>query len=179
MPVYLRVAFTLLLSISLLGLSACSSRDFSDIDQYMAEKRARPGGVIAPIPTFKAYEAFAYSATRLRSPFDRPIEVREITQLQAISAIKPDETRAKEFLEQYTFDSLSMVGTLDRGPASWALIQDPEGGIHRVQLGNFLGRNHGRIIELTDTYLAVVEIVSDGTSDGWVERPRTIELNGL
>jgi type IV pilus assembly protein PilP len=52
----------------------------------MAEKRARPGGIIAPIPTFKAYEAFAYSATRLRSPFDRPIEVREITQLQAISA---------------------------------------------------------------------------------------------
>ena len=41
----------------------------------MAEKRARPGGIIAPIPTFKAYEAFGYSATTLRSPFERPIEV--------------------------------------------------------------------------------------------------------
>ncbi|MEM7692261.1 MAG: pilus assembly protein PilP, partial [Pseudomonadota bacterium] len=95
-------------------LAACSQRDFSDLDQYMAEKRSRPGGIIEPIPTFKAYEAFAYSATRLRSPFDRPIEVREITQLQAISAVKPDDNRAKEFLEQYTFDSLSMVGTLER-----------------------------------------------------------------
>ncbi|MEM9316471.1 MAG: pilus assembly protein PilP, partial [Pseudomonadota bacterium] len=118
-------------------------------------------------------------ATRLRSPFDRPIEVREITQLQSISAIRPDETRAKEFLEQYTFDSLQMVGTLERSGADWALILDPEGGIHRVQLGNFLGRNHGKIVELADTYLAVVEIVSDGTEDGWVERPRTIELSGL
>jgi type IV pilus assembly protein PilP len=145
----------------------------------MAEKRSRPGGIIAPIPTFKAYEAFAYSATRLRSPFDRPIEVREITQLQAISAIKPDENRAKEFLEQFTFDSLAMVGTLERGLANWALVRDPEGGIHRVQVGNYLGRNHGKIVELTDTYLAVVEIVTDGTSDGWVERPRTIELSGL
>jgi type IV pilus assembly protein PilP len=169
----------LLLSLLALAVSACSNRDFSDIDQYMAEKRARPGGIIAPIPTFKAYEAFAYSATRLRSPFDRPIEVREITQLQAISAIKPDETRAKEFLEQYTFDSLQMVGTLDRSGDSWGLIQDPEGGIHRVQLGNYLGRNHGKIVELTETYLAVVEIVSDGTTDGWVERPRTIELSGI
>lgn len=160
-------------------LAGCSSRDFSDLDAFMAEKRARPGGIIAPIPTFKAYEAFAYSATRLRSPFDRPIEVREITQLQAIASIKPDENRAKEFLEQYTFDSLAMVGTLDRSLDSWALIRDPEGGIHRVQVGNFLGRNHGKIVELTDTYLAVVEIVSDGTSDGWVERPRTIELSGL
>ncbi|MFK7829632.1 MAG: pilus assembly protein PilP [Congregibacter sp.] len=174
-----RLVFTALIASIALGLSGCSSRDFSDLDGYMEEKRARPGGVIAPIPTFKAYEAFAYSATRLRSPFDRPIEVREITQLQAISAVKPDDNRAKEFLEQYTFDSLSMVGTLDRGLSSWALVKDPQGGIHRVQVGNFLGRNHGKIIDLTETYLAVVEIVSDGTSDGWVERPRTIELNGL
>ena len=169
----------LIAALSVLLLAGCAKRDFSDLDQYMADKRARPGGIIAPIPTFKAYEAFAYSATRLRSPFDRPIEVREITQLQAISAIRPDETRAKEFLEQYTFDSLTMVGTLERRGDNWALIQDPEGGIHRVQTGNYLGRNHGKIVELTDTYLAVVEIVTDGTTDGWVERPRTIELSGL
>ena len=59
-------------------LVACGGRDFSDLDAFMADKRARPGGIIAPIPTFKAYEAFAYSATAMRSPFDRPIEVREI-----------------------------------------------------------------------------------------------------
>jgi len=160
-------------------LTACGGNNFSDLDAFMKEKRARPGGVIAPIPTFKAYEAFAYSATALRSPFDRPIEVRELSQLQAISAVKPDPTRAKEFLEQFTFDSLSMVGTLERGGQQWTLIRDPEGGIHRVTLGNFLGRNHGKVVEMTDTYVAVVEIVSDGTEDGWVERPRTIELSGL
>lgn len=160
-------------------LAGCGGRDFSDLDRFMAEKRARPGGIIAPIPTFKAYEAFAYSATILRSPFDRPIEVREIAQLQAISAIKPDESRAKEFLEQFTFDSLRMVGTLERGPANWTLIKDPEGGVHRVTLGNFLGRSHGRVVEMTETYVGVVEIVSDGSDDGWVERPRTIKLTGM
>src|SRR5210317_997000 len=143
-------------------LSACGAGDFSDLDAFMAEKRARPGGIIAPIPTFKAYEAFAYSATALRSPFDRPIEVRDIAQLQAVSAIKPDENRAKEFLEQFTFDSLVMVGTLDRGDNSWTLIRDPQGGVHRVSVGNFLGRHHGKIVETAETYVAVVEIVSDG-----------------
>ena len=172
----LLIPFALMVS---MGLMACTSRDFSDLDRFMAEKLARPGGIIDPIPTFKAYEAFAYSATRLRSPFDRPIEVRDIAQLQAISAVKPDEARAKEFLEQYTFDSLAMVGSIDRAGESWALIKDPEGGIHRVQVGNFLGRNHGKIVEMAGNYLAVVEIVSDGTSDGWVERPRTLELSGL
>ncbi len=172
-----RTCVTILVSAFL--LVACGGSDFSDLDSFMAEKRARPGGIIAPIPTFKAYEAFAYSATTLRSPFDRPIEVREIAQLQAISAVKPDNTRAKEFLEQFTFDSLRMVGTLERGEANWTLIKDPGGGVHRVAAGNFLGRHHGKIVEMTDTYVAVVEIVSDGTEDGWVERPRTIKLSGI
>ena len=126
----------------------------------------------------KAYEAFAYSATNLRSPFDRPIEVRKTTQLQAIAAIKPDENRAKEFLEQFTLDSLLMVGTLARDKNNWTLIKDPEGGVHRVQAGNYLGRHHGKIVDMTDTSVAIVEIVSDGTAEGWVERPRSIKLVG-
>ncbi len=171
--------FLFVVSLMAISTTGCVNRDFSDLDAFMQEKRARPGGIIAPIPTFKAYEAFAYSATQLRSPFDRPIEVREITQLQAISSIRPDDDRPKEFLEQFTFDSLAMVGTLERGEQEWTLIRDPEGGIHRVSLGNYLGRNHGKIVEMTDSYVAVVEIVSDGTEDGWVERPRTIELSGI
>ena len=174
-----RFFLLLMLMVSVGLLTGCSGRDFSDLDTFMAEKRARPGGIIAPIPTFKAYEAFAYSAASLRSPFDRPIEVREIAQLQAVSAIKPDPNRPKEFLEQFTFDSLRMVGTLERGDEAWTLIKDPEGGVHRVSVGNYLGRHNGKIIEMTDTYVAVVEIVSDGTKDGWVERPRTIKLSGM
>lgn len=165
--------------VSGVSLSGCGSSSFADLDTFMAEKKARPGGIIAPIPTFKAYEAFSYSAAVQRSPFNRPIEVREITQLQAISAIKPDKARAKEFLEQFTFDSLIMVGSLEKDEADWTLIQDPEGGVHRVQQGEYLGRNHGKIVEMTDTYVAVVEIVSDGSNDGWVERPRTIKLSGI
>lgn len=160
-------------------LTGCAGGDFSDLDAFMEDKRSRPGGIIQPIPTFKAYEAFAYSATALRSPFTRPIEVREIAQLQSVAAIKPDQTRSREFLEQFTFDSLRMVGTLERGEDDWTLIRDPQGGVHRVRVGNYLGRDHGKIVDMTDTYLAVIEIVSDGTEDGWVERPRTIKLSGI
>jgi type IV pilus assembly protein PilP len=159
-------------------LVSCSNNEFSDLDQFMIETRAQPGGVMTPIPPFKTYTAFSYSATTLRSPFDRPIEIREITQLQSVSTVKPDETRPKEFLEQFTFDSLSMVGTLSRAGVDWSLLRDPEGGVHRVRVGNFLGRNHGKIVEMTASYVAVVEIVSDG-NEGWVERPRTIKLKGI
>jgi type IV pilus assembly protein PilP len=167
---------TLLLAAT--GLSGCSSDEFTDLDEFMAEKLARPGGVIPPIPAFKAYKSFSYSATTLRSPFDRPIEIREITQLQSVSTVQPDEDRPKEFLEQFTFDSLTMVGTLSRAGVDWGLVRDPDGGVHRVRVGNYLGRNHGKIVEMTDSYVAVIEIVSDG-NEGWVERPRTIKLQGI
>ena len=81
-------------------------------------------------------------------------------------------------MEQFTFDSLVMVGTLSRSGTDWSLIRDPEGGVHRVKVGNYLGRNHGKIVEMTGNYVAVIEIVSDG-NDGWVERPRTIKLAGV
>jgi len=161
------------------GLLSCADRGFSDLDAFMAEKRARPGGVIEPIPTFKAYEAFAYAATTLRSPFDRPVDIRQLAALSARAALRPDDNRPKEFLERFTLDSLLMVGSLERGGQDWTLIRDPDGGIHRVRLGNFLGRDHGRIVETGDTFIAVIEIVPDGTEDGWVERPRTIELSGM
>lgn len=162
-----------------LTLVACGGRDFADLDAFMEKTRSRPGGIIAPIPSFPAYEAFAYSATTLRSPFERPIEVSQITQTHGAKAVKPDENRAKEFLEQFTFDSLRMVGTLERGGTSWSLIRDPQGGVHRVKVGNYLGRHNGKIVEMSEIYVAVVEVVSDGTKDGWVERPRTIKLSGI
>lgn len=177
---WIKGAASLLLGVSMLsGLSGCSDNEFSDLDTFMAEKRARPGGVIEPIPTFKAYEAFAYEATTLRSPFDRPIDVRALAALSARAALKPDQNRPKEYLERFTLDSLLMVGSLERDGQEWTLIRDPEGGVHRVQLGNFLGRDHGKIVNMTDTKLSIIEIVSDGTENGWVERPRTLELSGM
>ena len=92
--------------------------------------------------------------------------------------MEPDEERPKEFLEQFTFDSLKMVGTLSRAGVDWCLIRDPEGGVHRVRVGNFIGRDHGKIVEMTDSFVAVIEIVSDG-NEGWIERPRTIKLQGI
>ena len=170
----LRFFPTLLLLTGSVLLSGCGG-NYSDLDQFMSEERAKPAGAIEPIPPFQAYKAFNYSATAMRSPFNRPVEVREIAALQLKSAVKPDENRPKEFLEQFSLDSLKMVGTLEQGGTLWALIQNREGGVFRVKTGNYMGRNHGRIVEAGANYISVVEIVPDGV-DGWIERPRTIKL---
>ena len=156
-------------------LVACGSSNFQDLDEFMAQKKSKPGGHIKPIPAFKAYKAFTYSAASQRSPFEKPVEVTEITRLRMATNVKPDPNRTKEYLEQFGIDSLTMVGTLEQAEVLWALMQDEDGGVHRVKKENYIGRNHGKIVEATEAYISVIEIVPNGV-DGWTERPRTIKL---
>lgn len=162
-----------------LMLGACAEADFDDLDLFMAEQRSQPKGTIEPIPVLDPYEPFAYEAATLRGPFDRPLDARPQDTQLARASVQPDLERVKEYLEQFTLDSLLMVGSLKRGGQDWSLVKDPEGGIHPVQVGSFLGRDHGKIVDMTERYIAVMEIVPDGTKSGWVERPRTLELSGI
>lgn len=169
-----KVSRTLAAMSCALWLAGCGG-GYSDLDAFMAEAKARPAGVIPPIPPFKAYKTFTYSAAGLRSPFERPVEVQELIRLGGDKKVEPNLDRPKEFLEQFSIDSLSMVGSVEMGGTLWALVQDAEGGVHRVRQGNYMGRNYGQIVELTNSYMALIEIVPDG-KDGWVERPRKLEL---
>ena len=88
--------------------------------------------------------------------------------------IKPDETRVKQFLEGFNIELFEMVGTLANDNGSFALVSGA-GGVHRVKVGDYLGRNDGRIVAIDSAKIDVVEIVPDGDG-GWLERPRTLPL---
>ena len=161
--------------VSVLLLSSCGSGEYDDLREYMDEVARRPGGEIEPLPTFTTYEAFAYSAASMRSPFDRPVtEIRDVV-VGGESGVKPNFSRPKEALENFNFASLSMVGTLGQEGKLWALVDDGDGGIHRISEGNYIGKNHGKVTSVESTVIEVLEIVPDGL-DGWVARPRTLML---
>ena len=162
-----------------LGLVACGGGGgFQDLDQYMEEVKARPKGKIEPLPEFKAYQAFSYSAASRRSPFEAPQEVKQETrEVVEVSNVQPDLNRAKELLESFQIADLKMVGTLRRAEDTtlWALVNDNLGGVHRVKSGQYMGKNHGRIIAIKEGQIDLIEIVPNGAG-GWVERPRTLSL---
>jgi type IV pilus assembly protein PilP len=164
-----------LLSAATAMMVACGGSSYPDLDKYMADVKARPAGHIQPIPAFTAYKSFTYGAAGLRNPFQPPVEVKEITRLQRLVKVKPDFNRPKEYLEQFNIDALTMVGTVQMDGTLWALVQDSEGSVHRVKMGNYLGKNHGHVVELTENYVSVIEIVSNGP-DEWVERPHKLAL---
>ena len=164
--------------LALLVLAGCSD-DMSDLREYVEETKQRPGGQIEEIPEFEPYESFTYDPSELRDPF-RPSDgfgmtAEEQAAKESDSGLAPDTSRPKEPLEQFPLDSLEMVGTLGQGDQEWGLVKSPEGVIHRVQEGNYLGQNYGRITELSAERIEVLEIVPDGQGD-WMEREAALSL---
>ncbi|MEH6491556.1 pilus assembly protein PilP [Halopseudomonas sp.] len=160
--------------LTVFGLVGCGGNEFADLQRFMDETRAKPSGKIEPLPRFEPYEAFTYSAASLRSPFQPPIRVDLDQRKRGSQDIKPDENRVKQFLEGFNIESFEMVGTLSNNNGMQALIQGA-GSVHRVRIGDYLGRNYGRITGIQENRVDVVEIVPDGEG-GWLERPRTLSL---
>jgi type IV pilus assembly protein PilP len=153
-----------------LCLSGCGN-DLDGLQQKVTEIKGRPGERIEPLPEIKPYEAFAYTASTLRSPFVPSAPARN----DMTSAIRPDSKRPREFLEQFPLDTMKMVGTLQLQGRNYALVQGKDGLVHRVVPGNFLGQNEGRILGVTSTRISIIEIVPDGLG-GYIERPAALSL---
>jgi len=161
--------------VALVGLSGCDvGNEFQDLQAYMDEVRARPKGAIEPLPTFQPYEAFTYSAAAMRSPFQPPVKIDLAIQQRGSKDIRPDEGRVKQYLEGFNIEVFEMVGTLSNGAGMQALVRGA-GGVHRVKVGDYLGRNHGRIVRINEAAGDGVESVPDGEG-GWLERPRSLTL---
>ena len=166
-----------LVTITLLGtalLTGCTSR-LDVVNEQMQAIRSQPPQPVPPAPVFLPVPSFAYSAQQLRSPFMPPSLAMEL-RVAAGRQILPDLSRPPQYLEQFPIESLVMKGTLKRSNGSlYGLIQAPEGGVVRVEKGNYLGKNYGRIVDITPSQISVIEIVPNGR-DGFVERPRNLVM---
>lgn len=165
-----RVLLLLPLLLASISMAGCS-RSMSDLEEYIAEINARPGGRIEPLPEISTYEVVTYNRSEARSPFvpDLP------TSGPGDGGVRPDADRKREFLEGFPLDTLRMVGTLYQDGRLYGLVQASDRLIHRVTVGNYLGQNDGRIISITDSAIQLVEIIPDGLG-GYTERAASIGL---
>ncbi len=167
-----------LLGCSLAGLTGCS-RDMSDLDQYVAEIKARPPGPIDPIPQMAPYEPFAYSQHENPSPFQSFVQEDKkvlAEQNRSTSTLQPDFSRNREPLEEFPLDGIRMLGTLDFRQQRFALLSAPDGVVHRATHGDHMGQNFGKIVQITESEVRLEEIVPDGLG-GYVKRPAIVAIS--
>jgi type IV pilus assembly protein PilP len=186
----------LLLVAAALLLAGCG-RDMKDLEDYALEVKSRKTKNIEPIPQPKPYEPFEYVAVLKdpksgeelprRDPFLATLQAREAAALAAAGGggpggIKPDPSRPKEPLEEFSLDSLRMVGTITRmigtitkQKTMFALIKAPDTVVHMVQVGDHLGQNFGKVTVVSETEVVLMEIIPDGLG-GWTQRQATVAV---
>jgi type IV pilus assembly protein PilP len=158
------------LAIVLVAVAGCSPG--SDLRQWVTQEKAKKGSSLEPLPVIKTFETFEYKDQELRDPFNVTADEQEQS---ANNGPHPDQDRVREPLEVFPLDGMRMSGTLGLAKTIEGLIRDPDGVVHRVHVGNYLGQNYGRITSIGEDHIEIVELVPNG-SGGWMERQATIAL---
>jgi len=157
-------------------LSACMD-DKQDLAQYVSQVKSEQQTDIEPMPVMKPYQKFAYSASELRDPFIAMVTgVAQQEEAAPVvdNGIRPDQHRRKEALESYSLSELQFVGTLEQ-KGVWALVRASDGIINRVQVGNYMGLNHGQVLAISEAEIALKEIVPDGNGM-YIERDSSLPI---
>jgi len=155
-----------------LSLSACSI-GMSDLEEFVAQEKAKKSTKIEPIPQIKQYEAFTYVEGSRRDPFTPTDNDRRPTS--ASGALAPDLHRNREPLEEFSLDGIRMLGIIQANGQTYALVKAPDNIVHRVARGDHMGQNYGVITKIDDTEIKLTEIVPDGFG-GWMQRLASLAL---
>jgi type IV pilus assembly protein PilP len=154
-------------------LAGCGSDGMDDLREFVKNAHVDRKPKVEPLPEVKTQETFIYAANNLIDPF-AAYNLKPNRSKNA-GGPRPDTNRRKEPLEDYPLDALKMVGTLSRGKQSWAVIQAPDGTVHRAKVGNHLGQNFGMITKIAESKVDIIELVQGALGD-WVEREANLAL---
>jgi type IV pilus assembly protein PilP len=166
--------YRLAIALACLALVSCSGEQHSDLRQFVKDSDSMPRGRIPPLPEVRPYEPFEYAAFDLTDPFvPRKIEAPKLANVPG--ALQPPKDHRKGPLEAFPLENLKMVGTLQQQKNFYALIKTPDNNLYRVQSGDFMGQNFGRIIDINESAVKLKELIQDSGSE-WKEEERTLLL---
>lgn len=157
-----------------LALGGCAS-DQDELRAWMDQVRAQTPPKRETVREPKQFEPFRYEVAHLTEPF-APAKLTALFEKAAArpGGLAPDTSRRREALENFPLDVIRMVGHLSNGKQQFALLQ-VENLVYQARVGQYAGQNFGRIVRITETEVAVRELVQDAAGD-WVERNAALRL---
>jgi len=153
------------------GFAGCSFDEGDDLDQYMRDATKDVQPRVKPLPEVQPYMALQYNADgTLVDPF------RARKAVNKSSVLQPNLSRPKEPMEAYPLESLKYVGLLSKSKLTYALLKTPDESVQQVKLGNYVGQNYGRVTQIKDGEIVLLELVQDDLTGDWVERTTSLLL---
>jgi type IV pilus assembly protein PilP len=171
-----RLAGAGVLTTVMVALVGCDGGS-QDIQSWMDETRRNTPVISTKLEEPKKFVPFRYEASGEIDPFSvgkLKVGLASAGPERGNDALRPDASRRREPLEAFPLDSMEMVGSLRRGGVNVALLRT-EAGLQQVHVGNFIGQNHGRVLQISEVEVAIREVVQDAAGD-WVQRDSALRL---
>jgi type IV pilus assembly protein PilP len=164
-----------LLSLVLAGLLGCTAEQ-TELRDWMEQKRREVKPNVAPLQPPKKFDPQPYTSAQAVDPFSNQKLTVALKQesRQPNSMLSAELNRRKEALEGFPLDSMSMVGSVSKQGRPFALLR-VDALLYQVKVGDYLGQNYGRITRISETEIALREVVQDAAGE-WIERPATLQL---
>ena len=175
MPKPARLRLLLSMGMVAVAIAGCSAEQ-EELTQWMEQQRREVKPNVQPLSPPKKFTPQPYTALSGVEPFSNQKLTVALKQeaRQPNSLLAAEINRRKEPLEAYPLDSMSMVGSVVKAGRSYALLR-VDALLYQVKQGDYLGQNYGKIIKISETDVALREIVQDAAGE-WVERNSALQL---
>jgi type IV pilus assembly protein PilP len=165
----------LAMGISLGFMAACSSEN-PELQDWMEQQKREVRPSVQPLAAPKKFNPVPYANAQLIDPFSNQklsVALKQEAK-QPNSLLASEMKRRKEPLESFPLDTMSMVGSVSNKGVPIALLK-VDNLLYQVKPGDYLGQNFGRITRITETEVALREVVQDAAGE-WTERIATLQL---
>jgi len=165
-----------LLAACLVSLLAGCEGETQELQEWMDQQRREVRPSVQPLAAPKKFDPVPYANAQQVDPFSNQklsVALKQEAR-QPSSLLAAEMNRRKDPLEAFPLDSMSMVGSVSRGGTPLALLR-VDNLLYQVKPGDYLGQNFGRITRITETELALREVVQDAAGE-WIERTVTLQL---
>ncbi|AGH82479.1 type IV pilus biogenesis protein PilP [Psychromonas sp. CNPT3] len=160
----------------LFSLFSCSDENNEDLHEFVQNTKSLTYPIHDKIPELKNIDALIFTETLGRDPFATPyLSAAKDHGLLPSKCPQPNIQRKKGILESYPLDRLAMSGTVRINKTLFALIQASGGELYHVKKGDYLGLNQGKISDVSNKKIELVELIADNTGC-WQERSTQIIL---
>lgn len=161
--------------VAALGLAACSGEQ-EELTAWMKQQEREVKPNVEPLTPPKKFVPQPYTALAGVEPFSTQKLTVALKQeaRQPNSLLAAEINRRKQPLEAYPLDSMTMVGSVTKSGQPYALLR-VDNLLYQVKAGDYLGQNYGKITKITETDIALREIVQDAAGE-WIERMSALQL---
>lgn len=163
------------------ALAGCAENEDAELQEWLTAQRNATQPKVQPIAAPKEFKPQPYADAGAVEPFGKERLTQALQRESAQSGasnnaalVAPELARPKEALEAFPLDAMTMVGSMVRDGRPVALVR-VNSLLYQVRPGEYLGQNYGRVLKITETEVALREIVQDAAGE-WIERMASLQL---